>query len=108
MTLVLDLSGGGTVGVRVPADSAVRRVLESYEAPLYATSANLAGEPAPRRLEDVDPRVAEAVDVIVEGEPGSGEASAVVDLSGGRVRLLRATEDLTEERLARLAHEDEV
>lgn len=108
LTLVLDLSGGGTVGVRVPADSAVRRILESYEAPLYATSANLAGEPAPRRLEDVDPRVAEAVDVIVEGEPGSGEASAVVDLSGGRVRLLRATEDLTEERLARLAHEDEV
>lgn len=108
LTLVLDLSGGGTVGVRVPADSAVRGVLESYGAPLYATSANLAGEPAPRRLEDVDPRVAEEVEVIVEGGPGSGEASAVVDLSGGRVQLLRATGELTEERLARLSDEDEV
>lgn len=106
LTLVLDLPGGGTVGVRVPADSAVRRVLEDHGGPLYATSANLAGEPAPRRLEDVDPRVSGSVDLVVEGEPGSGEASAVVDLSDGRVRLLRATEDLPEEELARLAADE--
>jgi L-threonylcarbamoyladenylate synthase len=102
LTLVLDLSDGGTVGVRVPADSAVRAVLAAYGEPLYATSANLSGEAAPKGLESVDPRISEAVDLIVEGKPGSGEASAVVDLSGGRVRLLRATEDLTKERLARL------
>lgn len=102
LTLVLDLSDGGTVGVRVPADSAVRAVLAAYGEPLYATSANLSGEAAPKGLEGVDPRISEAVDLIVEGKPGSGEASAVVDLSGGRVRLLRATEDLTEEQLARL------
>ena len=103
LTLVLDLLDGGTVGVRVPADSAVRLVLDAYGGPLYATSANLAGEPAPKGLEEVDPEVSEAVDVIVEGEPGSGEASAVVDLSGGRVRLLRATGDLSPARLERLA-----
>jgi len=105
LTLVLDLPDGGTVGVRVPADSAVRRVLEAYGGPLYATSANLAGEPAPPGLDEVDPRVVGAVDVIVEAGSGSGEASAVVDLSGGRVRLLRATEGLSEEELARLAGE---
>ena len=107
LTLVLDLPDGGTVGVRVPAESAVRRVLDAYGGPLYATSANLAGEPAPRGLGEVDPQVSEAVDLIVAGEPGSGEASAVVDLSGRRVRLLRATGELTEDRLARLAREDE-
>jgi len=78
-------------------------VLEAYGGPLYATSANLAGEPAPPGLEEVDPLVVEAVDVIVESGSGSGEASAVVDLSGGRVRLLRATESLSEDELARLA-----
>jgi L-threonylcarbamoyladenylate synthase len=46
--------------------------------------------------------VSAAVDLIVEGEPGSGEASAVVDLSGGGVRLLRATEELTEDTLSKL------
>ncbi len=103
LTLVLDSPGGGTVGVRVPADSAVRSVLAAYGEPLYATSANPSGEPAPTRLEGVDPRVSEAVDLVVEGEPGSGEASAVVDLSSGKVRLLRPTEELTEEALRRLA-----
>jgi L-threonylcarbamoyladenylate synthase len=102
LTIVLDRAGGGTVGVRVPADSAVRAVLAAYGGPLYATSANLSGEPAPKGLEEVDPEVSEAVDLIVEGEPGSGEASAVVDLSGGQVRLLRATEELSEEKLIRL------
>jgi len=102
LTLVLDRAGGETVGVRVPADSAVRAVLAAYGEPLYATSANLSGEPAPKGLEEVDPRVSNAVDVVVEGEPGSGEASAVVDLSGGKVLLLRATEALSERALERL------
>jgi L-threonylcarbamoyladenylate synthase len=103
LTLVLDRPGGGTVGVRVPAESAVRAVLAAYGEPLYATSANLSGEPAPARLEEVDVRVSEAVDLVVGGEPGTGEASAVVDLSGGRTRLLRATGELTEGALERLA-----
>jgi L-threonylcarbamoyladenylate synthase len=102
LTLVLDRAVGGTVGVRVPAGPTVRAVLAAYGEPLYATSANLSGEPAPKGLEEVDPRVSEAVDLIVEGEPGSGEASAVVDLSGGQVRLLRATEELTDDTLSQL------
>ncbi len=103
LTLVLDHPAGGTVGIRVSADSAVRAVLAAYGEPLYATSANLSGEPAPKGLEEVDPRISEAVDLVVEGEPGTGEASAVVNLTGGRVWLLRATAGLTQEELARLA-----
>ncbi len=103
LTLVLDHPAWGTVGVRVPAGSAVRAVLAAYGEPLYATSANLSGEPAPNGLEEVDPRISEAVDLVVAGEPGTGEASAVVNLTGGRVWLLRATAGLTQEELARLA-----
>lgn len=105
LTLVLDCAAGGTVGVRVPAGPVVRELLAAYGHPLYATSANLSGEPPPKRLEDVDPRVSEAVDLMVEGEPGTGEASAVVDLSNGRIRLLRPTEELTGGTLSRLATE---
>jgi L-threonylcarbamoyladenylate synthase len=108
LTLVLERPGGETVGVRVSASPVVQELLAAYGEPLYATSANLSGEPAPKGLEEVDPRVSEAVDVVVGGEAGSGEASAVVNLSGGRVRLLRATEDLSEEKLARLARDQEV
>jgi L-threonylcarbamoyladenylate synthase len=105
LTLVLDRTSGGTIGVRVPGDSAVRAVLAAYGGPIYATSANLSGEPAPEGLGDVDPRISSAVDLVVEGEPGSGEASAVVDLSGEHVRLLRATKTLSEGVLERLKRE---
>ena len=105
LTLVLDASGGGTVGVRVPDHPAVAALLAAHGGPIYATSANLAGKPAPRAPEDVDPRVAAAVDFALEGEPGDGEASAVVDLSGGNVRLLRPGPGLDEATLRRLAGE---
>ena len=103
LTLVLDRPGGETVGVRVPAGRAARELLAAYGEPLFATSANVAGEPAPRSLEDVDPRVSGAVDVAVEGEPGSGEASAVVDFSGGGIKLLRPASGLDGQTLTMLA-----
>lgn len=103
LTLVLDAAGGDTVGVRVPDHAVVREMLASYGGPLYATSANLSGEPPPGDLTQVSAEIKRAVDLAVEGEPGGGEASAVVDLSAGRVRLLRETRWLTEERLSRLA-----
>lgn len=105
LTLVLDAAGGGTVGVRVPDHAVVRKILAGYGGPLYATSANLAGEPAPGSLDDVDESILRQADFAVEGEAGGGEASAVVDLSGGGSRLLRATSWLDEERLTRIAAE---
>ena len=106
LTLVLDAAGGGTVGVRVPDHPVAAELLAAHGGPLHATSANLAGEPAPRALEGVDPRIVAVVDLVVEGEPGKGEASAVVDLSGGQVRLLRPGPEITQGALARLAEEE--
>jgi L-threonylcarbamoyladenylate synthase len=105
LTLVLDLPPGETIGLRVPAGEAVRKLIEAYGDPLYATSANLSGEPASAATEEVDLQVLEAVDVVVDGDPGSGEASAVVDLSGGKVRLLRPTHKLSTRKLASLSNE---
>jgi L-threonylcarbamoyladenylate synthase len=105
LTLVLDLPDRNTIGLRVPAGRAVRELLEAYGGPLYATSANLSGEPARGAPDEVDPRVLKAVDVVIEGDPGSGEASAVVDLSRGKAKLLRPDSELSTEKLARLASE---
>jgi len=101
LTLVLGRPGGGTVGVRVPA-GAVVDVLRAYGGPLYATSANPSGGPAQRSLGEVDPEVVAAVDAMVDGRAGSGEASAVVDFSGGEVRVLRATGSITGETVRKL------
>ncbi len=82
---------------------AVVDVLRAYGGPLYATSANPSGGPAPRSLDAVDPDLVAAVDAVVGGEAGSGEASAVVDVSGGVVRVLRATGAINGETLRKLA-----
>ncbi len=104
LTLVLPAKSGGSVGVRVP-EGKVREVLEAYGGPLHGTSANLSGEAAPESIEEVDGRVVEAVDAVVAGEGGGGEASAVVDLSGDYPRLLRSGGSITEERLREMVSE---
>ncbi len=81
---------------------AVVDVLRAYGGPLYATSANPSGRLAPRALDAVDPDLVGAVDAVVVGEAGSGEASAVVDFSGEEVRVLRTTEELTGETLRKM------
>jgi L-threonylcarbamoyladenylate synthase len=107
LTLVLDARGGGTVGARVPTHPDIRALLASHAGLTYATSANRSGESAPRALNEVEPMISRIVDFAIEGESGSGEASAVVDLSEGQVRLLRPADGVTEELLSRLAHEIE-
>ena len=102
LTLVLDTEDGGTVGLRVPDHPTIQALLAEYGGPLYATSANPSGRPAPARLDDVAPAIEEDVDFVVDGEPGSGEASAVVDLSKGRAVILRPGAGLDEAGLGRL------
>jgi L-threonylcarbamoyladenylate synthase len=50
--------------------------------PLFQTSANLSGAPAPARFEDVSPRIVEAVDLAIDGGELTGLPSTVVDLTG--------------------------
>jgi len=60
---------------------------------VFQTSANRSGEPAPSRLDDVDPDVLAAVDLAIDGGELGGEPSTVVDLTaldnGGKWELLR-------------------
>ena len=77
------------IGLRVPAvTGAPRAVLEALGA-VVATSANLPGGADPRRLEDVPPEIAAAVDVVIEGGELPGTPSTVVDLTGPEPRVLR-------------------
>lgn len=105
LTLVLDGRDGGTVGVRVPDHPTIQALLAACGEPLYGTSANISGEPAPGAVDGVDPLILGAVDVVLNGVAGTGEASAVVDLSGGQVRLLRSSAALNMRVLRQLAGE---
>jgi L-threonylcarbamoyladenylate synthase len=61
--------------------------------PVFQTSANPSGEPAPHRFEDIAPSILAGSDLAIDGGELGGEASTVVDLSGiesgGEWRVLR-------------------
>ena len=61
--------------------------------PVFQTSANLTGAPAPAALGDVDGRIASEVDLAIDGGRLNGTPSTVIDLtaldSHGRWALLR-------------------
>lgn len=49
---------------------------------LFQTSANISGKPPPASFESVDPAIAAAVDLSIDGGDLWGEPSTVVDVSG--------------------------
>ncbi len=61
--------------------------------PLFQTSANLSGEPAPGSFDEVPPTIVEAVDLAIDGGELTGLPSTVVDLAAyderGEWRILR-------------------
>jgi len=79
----------GAIGVRVPAlDGASAEVLEEVRA-LAATSANLHGEPDPRRLGEVPDAILGQVAAVLDGGDLPGSPSTVLDLTGDEPRVLR-------------------
>src|SRR5918992_4784333 len=76
-------AGLNTVGIRVPAHSVARALLEAAAIPIAAPSANLFSRPSPTRaahvLQDLDGRI----DMVIDGGSTTvGVESTVIDLTG--------------------------
>jgi L-threonylcarbamoyladenylate synthase len=80
----------GTVGVRVPASDVVRDLIRRVGAPLTGTSANLHNEPPPMTAQAATEAVGSLVDQVLDGGPGAGAPSTVIDLTRSPALILRA------------------
>lgn len=82
-----------TCGVRAPLWPAGAAALGRLPFPLLASSANPSGGRAPRSLDEIDPELLAACDLVLDAGPLPGLASTVLDLSvyeeTGRWRILR-------------------
>ncbi len=84
-------AGTGTIGLRVPGSELTRQFLEFLGMALTGTSANLSGGPSPRTAEEAAAALGNRVDLILDGGPTTGgQPSTVVDVSEGRLRVVRA------------------
>jgi L-threonylcarbamoyladenylate synthase len=83
-------AGTGTIGLRLPADEAVRTLVRACGGVLTATSANLAGAPPARTAEEVARAFPAGLALIVDGGATHTEAaSTVLDVSQDEARLIR-------------------
>jgi L-threonylcarbamoyladenylate synthase len=69
-----------TLGLRVPALPDALAPLAAMRWPVLQSSANRAGDPAPRRLADVPGEIRDGADCVLDGGELPGTASTVVDL----------------------------
>lgn len=87
----LATSGLPSVAVRVPAHPLARALLEAFDGPLAAPSANRFGRISPTSAEAVRQELGEAVPLILDGGPCRvGLESTIVDCNGEKPLILRA------------------
>ena len=83
-------AGTGTVGVRVPADEAVRELVRVCGGALTATSANPSGREPARSAQEARDYFGDRVDLVIDGgEVGATEPSTVLDVTTTPPRVVR-------------------
>lgn len=81
------VSGGrDSVAVRVSAHPVVVALCAAFDGALVSTSANLSSQPAPRSRAELDARILDGVDVVVDGATsGLAQATSIRDARDGRL-----------------------
>lgn len=84
------VAGDNSVGVRVPDHSVALTMASRCGGAIAATSANLSGQQPACRAEDIDPELAEQLDLILDGGLAPcGLASTVVRREGATIFVVR-------------------
>lgn len=88
-----ELTGGKeTVGIRIPDNKLVLNLLEKLDVPLAQTSANLAGKPPAKNVEEIKNYFSDQKhkpDLIIDGGELIGEPSVVIDFTRDKPVVLR-------------------
>lgn len=79
------------IGVRIPGHEVALKLIKLADRPITTTSANIAGRPNPRTAKEAIEQIGNKVEFVLDaGECKIGEPSTVVDLTEGKVKILRA------------------
>lgn len=93
LTLVLparDPSNEPTIAFRAPDHAVALALLSQLGEPVASSSANRAGEPPPTDADQVEDRLGDTIDLILDGGPCRiGAPSTILDVSGPTPRVLR-------------------
>ncbi len=84
-------SVSNTIGIRIPKHDIAQAVLELFIKPIIATSTNVSGKKSASSVDEIDPVLAESIDIIIDGgKTQYSTDSTVIDLTDSKkIRILR-------------------
>ena len=83
-------AGTGTIGVRIPEHTAASALVNALYNPITGTSANFSGHAGCSQISDLDPLIADELDLILDAGPlEGGIGSTVIDVTGNGPKILR-------------------
>ena len=71
----------GTVGIRIPMMDFCQRLVAKFGRPIVSTSANISGEPTPKKFAEISQEIRDAVDHIVDPsleKESTGKSSSII------------------------------
>ena len=67
------------IAIRITPLQKLKLLIDAIESPIISTSANVSGEPFPRKFEDIDKRIIDSVDIIFNFDTeSSGNPSKII------------------------------
>jgi tRNA threonylcarbamoyl adenosine modification protein (Sua5/YciO/YrdC/YwlC family) len=83
-------AGSGKIGIRRPGHPVASALVKAVGGPVTGTSANISANPGCRVISELDPGIAESVDLIIDtGELEGGTGSTVIDVTEDPPVLIR-------------------
>lgn len=84
----------GTIGIRIPADGFCRELCRRLGAPVVSTSANISGQPAAGRFDEIADEIADGVDYVCRSgrdNPPSAPSDIYKVADDGTILTIRAS-----------------
>jgi L-threonylcarbamoyladenylate synthase len=87
------VAGLNTIGIRIPDNKVILRLVEETGKPLTTTSANISGKPTPYAVEEIVAQLGDAIErvalILDQGPLAKRDLSTIVDLSVSPPQLIR-------------------
>jgi len=86
-------AGTNKIGIRLPGHNIAYKLVKAADSPITGTSANLSGSAGCFQINDLDEKIVDSVDLILDAGPLKGGAgSTIVDVTGEAPLILRQGE----------------
>lgn len=87
------MASDGSIAIRITTEAFSGELIRRFKRPVVASSANISGKPSPANFGQIDQKIIEAADYVVQyrqGEMQKAENSSIMKLGrGGEIKIIR-------------------